>query len=99
MMNTRVKASIFIGQGKFPEAIVEIRRGRGAIAEFFQKSNFPELAAKSSEIHFLEAWLNEVSAKRPPSKLEIRETEMETPATKQLYKRAAALRYAIHQHK
>src|SRR5215813_5903785 len=53
MMNTRAKASIFLGQGKFPDAIVEIRRGRGAIAEFFQKSHFPELAAKSSELHFL----------------------------------------------
>src|SRR6202011_6421011 len=26
MMNTRAKASIFLGQGKFPEAIAEIRR-------------------------------------------------------------------------
>src|SRR3989475_1110790 len=33
MMNTRAKASIFLGQGKFPEAIAEIRRGRDAIAE------------------------------------------------------------------
>ncbi|PYL36764.1 MAG: hypothetical protein DMF35_00905 [Verrucomicrobia bacterium] len=99
MMNTRAKASIFLGQGRFPEAIVEIRRGRDLIAEFFQKSSFPELAAKSSEIHFLEEWLNEISAKRPRSKLEIMESEMETAVAKELYERAAELRDAIQQLK
>src|SRR5438270_47612 len=99
MMNTRAKASIFLGQGKFAEAIGEIRRGRDAIAEFFQKSSFPELAGKSSEIHFLEEWLNEISAKRPRSKLEIMESEMETAVAKELYERAAELRDAIQQLK
>ncbi|PYJ82092.1 MAG: hypothetical protein DME73_05660, partial [Verrucomicrobia bacterium] len=86
-------------QGKFPDAIAEIRRGRDLIAEFFQKSNFPELAAKSSEIRFLEEWLNEISAKRPRSKLEIMESEMETAVAKELYERAAELRDAIQQLK
>jgi Helicase subunit of the DNA excision repair complex len=95
MMNTRAKASIFLGQGKFPEAIVEIKRGREAIAAFFQKSHFPELAAKSSELHFLDEWLDEVSAKRPRSKLEIMESEMETAVAKELYERAAEIRDAI----
>src|SRR5437588_12519406 len=67
MMNTRAKASIFLGQGKFPEAIVEIRRGRDAIAEFFQKSYFPERVAKTSEIPSLIAWLTAVSANRSRS--------------------------------
>src|SRR5438128_7682031 len=52
MMNTRAKASMLLAQGKFGEAMIEIERGRDAITEFFQKSNFPELAAKSSEIAF-----------------------------------------------
>src|SRR5690242_1428412 len=54
MMNTRAKASILLGQNKFAEAIVEIERGREAIADFLQQSNFPELVAKSSEIAFLD---------------------------------------------
>ena len=95
MMNTRAKASIFLGQGKFPEAITEIQRGREAITEFFQKSNFPELAAKSSELHFLEDWLKEISAKRPRSKLEIMESEMEVAVAKEYYERAAELRDQI----
>ena len=99
MMNTRARASILLAQGKFPEAMREIQRGREAIAEFFQKSNFPELAAKSSEIAFLDEWLEEVRAKRPLSKLEIMQREMEMAIAKELYERAAELRDAIKQLK
>src|SRR3982751_2702061 len=95
MMNTRAKASIYLAQGKFPEAITEIEQGRDAILEFFQKSNFPELVSKSSEINFLEEWLEEVRAKRPLSKLEVMEREMESAIGKELYERAAELRDAI----
>src|SRR5881227_3355299 len=85
MMNTRAKASIFLGQGKFGDAM----------ANFFHHSNFPELASKSSEIAFLDEWLEEVKAKRPLSKLEIMQREMETAIAKELYERAAELRDAI----
>ena len=95
MMNTRAKASILLAQGKFGEAVSEIERGRDAIAEFFQHSNFPELVSKSSEIAFLDEWLEEVKAKRPLSKLEVMQREMETAIGKELYERAAELRDAI----
>jgi hypothetical protein len=99
MMNTRAKASIFLAQGKFGEAMIEIERGRDTIMEFFQKSNFPELASKSSEIAFLDEWLEEVRAKRPLSKLEVMQREMETAIAKELYEKAAELRDAIRQLK
>ena len=89
MMNTRAKASILLAQGKFGEAMSEIERGRDAIAEFFQHSNFPELVSKSSEIAFLDEWLEEVKAKRPLSKLEVMQREMETAIGKELYERDA----------
>jgi len=95
MMNTRAKASILLREGKFAEAVAEIERGRDAIAGFFQNSNFPELISKSSEIAFLDEWLEEVKAKRPRSKLEIMEREMEAAIAKELYERAAELRDAI----
>ena len=95
MMNTRAKASIFLAQGKFGEAMIEIERGRDTIMEFFQKSSFPELASKSSEIAFLDEWLEEVRAKRPLSKLEVMQREMETAIAKELYEKAAELRDAI----
>jgi UvrB/uvrC motif len=97
MMNTRAKASILLAQGRFAEAMVEIEHGRDAIVEFFQRSNFPELAAKSSEINFLEEWLSEVRTKRPLSKLEIMQREMESAVAKEMYERAAELRDAIRQ--
>ncbi len=96
MMNTRAKASIFLGQGKFGDAMAEIERGRDAIANFFHHSNFPELASKSSEIAFLNEWLEEVKAKRPLSKLEILQHEMESAIAGELYERAAELRDAIN---
>ncbi|HEV2097196.1 MAG TPA: hypothetical protein VGQ82_11930 [Chthoniobacterales bacterium] len=95
MMNTRAKASILLGDGKFAEAMREIERGRDAIQEFFQGSPFPELAGKSSELAFLEEWLEEVSSKRPLSKLEIMQREMEVAIASELYERAAELRDAI----
>src|SRR6266498_3956973 len=95
MMNTRAKASILLGEGKFAEAVAEIERGRDAITNFFLHSNFPELISKSSEIAFLDEWLEEVKAKRPRSKLEIMQREMEAAIAKELYERAAELRDAI----
>ena len=95
MMNTRAKASILLGDGKFAEAMREIEAGRDAIQDFFQQSSFPELAAKSSELAFLEEWLEEVSSKRPLSKLEIMQREMEVAIASELYERAAELRDAI----
>jgi UvrB/uvrC motif len=99
MMNTRAKASLLLHEGKFADAMREIERGRDTIIEFFQQSNFPELATKSSEVAFLEEWLEEVSSKRPLSKLEIMQREMESAIAKELYERAAELRDAIKQFK
>jgi len=95
MMNTRAKASILLGDGKFAEAMYQIEEGRDAIQEFFTQSSFPELAAKSSELAFLDEWLDEVAAKRPLSKLEIMQREMEIAIASELYERAAELRDAI----
>lgn len=95
MMNTRGKASILLGEGRFADAMREIERGRDAIQEFFQQANLPELAPKSSEIAFLEEWLEEVSSKRPLSKLEVMQREMEIAIASELYERAAELRDAI----
>ncbi len=95
MMNTRAKASMLLGDGKFAQAMAEIERGRDLILEFFQQSNFPEMAQKSSEIAFLEEWLEEVGSKRPLSKLEVMQREMENAISSELYERAAELRDAI----
>lgn len=95
MMNTRAKVSILLADGQFGDAIRGIESGRDRISEFFQQSSFPEMEAKSSEIAFLDEWLEEVRAKRPLSKLELMEREMERAIAGELYERAAELRDAI----
>ena len=99
MMNTRAKVSILLADGQFADAIGEIEAGRERISDFFQKSSFPEMEAKSSEIAFLDEWLEEVRAKRPLSKLEVMEREMERAIAGELYERAAELRDAIRKMK
>jgi len=95
MMKTRAQASILLGENRFAEAMREIEHGRDSIQEFFLESNLPELSAKSSEIAFLEEWLEEVRAKRPLTKIEIMQREMEVAIASELYERAAELRDAI----
>src|SRR5205807_779573 len=95
MMNTRAKASILLGEQKFAEAVAEIEHGREASVDFLQQSNFPELVSKSSEIAFLDEWLEEVKAKRQLSELEVMQRDMESVIAKELYERAAELRDAI----
>ena len=95
MMNTRARVSILLADGKFADAMQEIERGRDRIVEFYQQSAFPEMEAKSSEIAFLEEWLDEVRARRPLSKLEVMEREMERAIAGERYERAAELRDAI----
>lgn len=95
MMNTRATVSILLSDGQFADAIRGIEAGRERISEFFQQSSFPEMEAKSSEIAFLDEWLEEVRAKRPLSKLELMEREMERAIAGELYERAAELRDAI----
>jgi hypothetical protein len=95
MMNTRAKVSILLAEGRFGDAMRGIEAGRDRISEFFQQSAFPEMEAKSSEIAFLDEWLEEVRAKRPLSKLELMEREMEGAIAGERYERAAELRDAI----
>lgn len=99
MMKTRASASLLLNKGKFGEAIREIEKGRERIVEFYQQSAFPELEAKSSELGFLDEWLEEVRAKRPLTKLEVMEREMERAIAGERYERAAELRDAIRQFK
>jgi len=88
-------ANIYLSPDKNSTKLAEIERGREGIVDFLQQSNFPELVSKSSEIAFLDEWLEEVKAKRPLSKLEVMQREMETAIAKELYERAAELRDAI----
>lgn len=95
LMNTRAKASIELERDDHAAALRQIERGREKIIAFFNETNNPELAAKSPEIAFLDEWLKEVRSKRPLSKLETMQREMEKAIAMEAYERAAELRDAI----
>jgi hypothetical protein len=99
MMNTRAKASIEMERDDYAAAVKHIEQGREKILLFYQEINNAELAAKSPEITFLEEWLEEVRAKRPLSKLETMQREMEKAIAMEAYERAAELRDKIRAHR
>ena len=95
MMNTRAKAAIELERDDFSSAERQILRGLEKIRDYFGKMHNSDLAANSPEISFLEEWLEEIRAKRPLSKLEVMQKEMQNAIAREAYERAAELRDAI----
>lgn len=95
MMNTRAKASIELERDDYAAAVRFIEEGRDKIHAFYAERNNHDMTGKSPEITFLEEWLEEVRAKRPLSKLETMQREMEKAIAMEAYERAAELRDEI----
>ena len=95
MMNTRAKASLALERDDFAEAVKLIEKGIDKIKEFYAEISASELEAQSPELQFLQEWLDEVRAKRPVSKLERMQREMDEAIRDEAYERAAELRDAI----
>ncbi len=95
MMNTRAKASIELEREDYVAAVRQIERGREKIVDVYSERNTPEMVTSSPEIAFLDEWIEEVRAKRPLSKLEIMQREMDAAIATEAYERAAELRDAI----
>ena len=70
MMNTRAKASIEVERKRVEAALREIDQGRERILAFYNEHDQAEAAEKSAELSFLDEWREELSAKRPVSKIE-----------------------------
>lgn len=95
MMNTRAKASLAIERDDFAEAAKLIEKGMEKIREYYADSGNSELEAQSPELQFLSEWLDEVRQKRPVTKLERMQREMDEAIREEAYERAAELRDAI----
>ncbi|MEI8234309.1 MAG: UvrB/UvrC motif-containing protein [Verrucomicrobiota bacterium] len=93
MMHTRAKASLELERGNIAGAIEEIERSRDRILEMVKAR--PEPAENCPEVEFLNEWLQELRTKRPLSKLEILQREMDRAVEAEAYERAAELRDAI----
>jgi hypothetical protein len=95
MMNTRAKASLAIEREDLVEAVKLIEKGIEKIKEFYQERANPEIAEQSPELSFLSEWLQEVRDKRPLTKIERMQREMDEAIKAEAYERAAQLRDAI----
>lgn len=99
MMNTRAKASIELEREDYVSAVRQIERGREKIVDVFSERNTPEMVTASPEIAFLDEWVEEVRAKRPLTKIELMQREMDAAIAAESYERAAELRDAIKAHR
>lgn len=95
MMNTRARAAIELEREDYAAAVRQIERGRERITQSYSDAGAPDMAAKSPEIAFLNEWLEEIGSKRPATKLEKMQREMERAIAVEAYERAAELRDAI----
>jgi hypothetical protein len=94
MMLTRARAAQALARGELTAAIREIEKGRDIILELYQKVGSSD-GAKSSEVEFLDEWLEEIRKKKPMTKLEKLQREMDKAIATEAYERAAELRDAI----
>jgi len=95
MMNTRAKASLAIEREDLVEAVRLIEKGIEKIKEFYGEHANPEAMEQSPEITFLTEWLQEVRDKRPLTKLERMQREMDEAIKAEAYEKAAQLRDMI----
>jgi hypothetical protein len=93
MMNTRAKASLELEKNQVSAAIGHIERSRDAILGMLKER--AEAAETCPEVEFLNEWLEELRHKRPLSKLEVMQREMDRAVATEAYERAAELRDAI----
>ena len=94
MMLTRARASQALARRELTAAIREIEKGRETILALFKKADDAE-DVRSPEIEFLDEWLAEIRKKKPMTKLEKLQREMERAIAVEAYERAAELRDAI----
>jgi hypothetical protein len=95
MMNVRAKASLAIEREDFSEAVKLIEKGIEKIREFYNEHGNPDMSEQSPEIAFLTEWLEEVRDKRPLTKIERMQREMDEAIKAEAYEKAAQLRDAI----
>ena len=95
MIETRAKASLKLGKEDFPAAILEIEAGLENLRQFYREHERLDLLDHSAEIQALEHWLEEVTSRRPLSKREQLEIDLNEAVKKEDYEKAAKVRDAL----
>jgi len=95
MLQTRARATQKLLVEDYRGAIGIIEQGVEQFREFFVALDRPDLADQSMEIQSLQHWLEEVNRKRPLSKRERLEMDLDEAVQKEDYERAARVRDAL----
>jgi len=95
MMNTRARAAIELARDDLSSALRQIERGCTKITEALREAGNVDAIVHSPELRFLNGWMEELKEKRPLSKLEVLQTEMDEAIAREAYERAAQLRDEI----
>ena len=99
MLQTRAAASQHLKEEAFSSALQEIDSGIERIREFFEERGRHEQAAQCPEINGLEHWRTEIDAKRPLSKREELERDLNEAVRREDYEKAAEVRDALRKLK
>jgi len=95
MMQTRAKGMLALREEKHKEAVEAIEAGLEGIRIFYRQHSRLDLLEQSGEIHSLEAWLQEIQAKRPLSERERLEHALDEAVRREDYEKAAQVRDAL----
>lgn len=95
MMNTRARVSLALQDREYDLAIRQLEGGIATIEGFFQRHNRPDLAQESSELQFLNEWLQKVKERRPLTQRQRLQRALENAVREEEYERAAEIRDAL----
>jgi hypothetical protein len=95
MLQTRSVASQHLKDEEFATAIQEIQAGIEQLREFYEDYSRHDLLAQSPEIAGLQHWLEEIERKRPLSRREQLERDLNEAVQHEDYEKAARVRDAL----
>jgi hypothetical protein len=95
MIHTRAVATQYLQTEEFAAAIKEIESGIDRMKEFYDTHGRQDLVAQSAEISALQHWLEEVNRKRPLTRREQLEHDLNDAVKREDYEKAAKVRDAL----
>lgn len=95
LMFVRARGTLALKEDDYDAATEVIGEGIDAIREFYTESGREELLEQSAEIPSLQNWLTEIQAKKPLSKREKLEKDLNDAVSREDYEKAAEVRDAL----
>ena len=99
MIHARAVATQYLQTEEFAAAIKEIETGIDRLREFYEEQGRHDLMAQSPEISALQHWLEDVNHKRPLSRREQLEQDLNDAVKREDYEKAAKVRDALKRFK